>query len=48
MAYSIILHISGEPSILGEIEEYEFGKFGRFMDPDGNKVELWELPASGQ
>ncbi len=36
----------GGAEILGEIEEYEFGKFGRFMDPDGNKVELWELPAS--
>jgi predicted enzyme related to lactoylglutathione lyase len=37
----------GGAEIIGEIEEYEFGKFGRFMDPDGNKVELWELPTSG-
>ena len=34
----------GGAEILGELEEYDFGKFGRFMDPDGNKVELWELP----
>lgn len=38
---------AGGAEIIGEIEEYEFGKFGRFIDPDGNKVELWELPASG-
>ncbi len=37
----------GGAEIIDEIQEYEFGKFGWFMDPDGNKVELWELPASG-
>jgi catechol 2,3-dioxygenase-like lactoylglutathione lyase family enzyme len=26
-------------------EESEFGKFGWVMDPDGNRVELWEPPA---
>jgi len=25
-------------------EESEFGKFGWVIDPDGNKVELWEPP----
>jgi predicted enzyme related to lactoylglutathione lyase len=24
--------------------ESEFGRFGWFVDPDGNKVELWERP----
>jgi predicted enzyme related to lactoylglutathione lyase len=28
--------------IVGEIQEYPYGKFGWIMDPDGNKVELWE------
>ena len=28
--------------IVGEIEEYEYGKFGWIMDPNGQKVELWE------
>lgn len=28
-------------------DESEFGKFGWVMDPEGNKVELWE-PPSGQ
>ena len=27
-------------------EESEFGKFGWVIDPDGNKVELWEPPLS--
>ncbi len=28
--------------IIGKIEEYEYGKFGWCMDPEGNKIELWE------
>ena len=28
--------------IVGEIEEYEYGKFGWIMDPEGRKIELWE------
>ncbi len=28
--------------IVGKIEEYEYGKFGWIMDPEGNKIELWE------
>lgn len=27
-------------------DESEFGKFGWVMDPDGNRVELWEPPSS--
>ncbi len=26
-------------------EETEFGKFGWLMDPEGNRIELWEPPA---
>lgn len=25
-----------------KVEEYEYGKFGWCMDPEGNKIELWE------
>lgn len=25
-------------------EESEFGKFGWVMDPEGNRIELWEPP----
>ena len=28
--------------VIGEIEEYEYGKFGWILDPEGNKLELWE------
>ena len=28
--------------IVDEIEEYEYGKFGWILDPEGNKLELWE------
>lgn len=28
------------------LEESEFGKFGWVMDPEGNRVELWEPPAT--
>ncbi len=27
-----------------KVEEYDLGKFGWIMDPDGNRVELWEPP----
>ncbi len=29
-------------TIVGEMESYDYGKFGWIMDPDGNKIELWE------
>lgn len=31
--------------VLDDTESSDFGKFGWVMDPDGNKVELWEPPA---
>jgi predicted enzyme related to lactoylglutathione lyase len=27
-------------------ESYDFGKFGWFTDPEGNRVELWQPAAS--
>jgi predicted enzyme related to lactoylglutathione lyase len=33
------VHVEGEP------QESEYGKFGWVVDPEGNKVELWEPPA---
>ncbi len=33
---------TGGAQVVGEIEEHEYGRFGWFIDPDGNKVELWE------
>ncbi|WP_317930176.1 VOC family protein [Halioxenophilus sp. WMMB6] len=31
--------------VLEKTEASEFGKFGWVIDPDGNKVELWQPPA---
>jgi len=28
--------------IVGDIEQHENGKFGWILDPEGNKIELWE------
>ena len=33
---------AGGAKVVGEIESHENGRFGWFMDPEGNKVELWE------
>jgi predicted enzyme related to lactoylglutathione lyase len=30
--------------VLEAREEHDFGRFGWFVDPDGNRVELWEPP----
>lgn len=35
---------SGGATVLEEREEHDFGRFGWFVDPDGNRVELWEPP----
>lgn len=29
-------------TIIGEIETFDYGKFGWILDPEGNKIELWE------
>ena len=29
-------------TICDEIEEFEYGKFVHILDPEGNKIELWE------
>ncbi|MEZ4980418.1 MAG: hypothetical protein R2769_02285 [Saprospiraceae bacterium] len=29
-------------TICDEIETYDYGKFVHIMDPEGNKLELWE------
>jgi len=29
-------------AVIGEIEVYDYGKFGWILDPEGHKIELWE------
>ena len=36
-----VLKEEGVTSV-GEVEEFEYGKFGWILDNDGNKIELWE------
>ena len=31
-------------NVLDDVDESDFGKFGWVIDPEGNKVELWEPP----
>ena len=31
--------------VVGKAEESEYGIFGWVMDPEGNKIELWQPPA---
>ncbi|MFL6660342.1 MAG: VOC family protein [Massilia sp.] len=33
--------------LVGEVQDYGYGRFGYFMDPDGNKVELWQPSEAG-
>jgi predicted enzyme related to lactoylglutathione lyase len=32
----------GGAEVIGDIQKFDYGSFGWFVDPDGNKVELWE------
>lgn len=34
-------------AVLEKVEEYPYGKFGWIMDPEGNKIELWEPKDDG-
>ena len=36
----------GGGQVLEEREEHDYGRFGWFVDPDGNRVELWEPPGA--
>ena len=40
---SLLKELRGQGvEIVGELETYEYGKFAHIMDPEGNKIELWE------
>jgi len=32
-------------NVLDKIDDSEYGKFARVIDPEGNKVELWQPAA---
>ena len=29
-------------TIIGDMQAYDYGKFAWILDPEGNKIELWE------
>jgi len=40
---SLLARLKGEGvTVIGDTETYDYGKFGWIMDPEGNKIELWE------
>jgi predicted enzyme related to lactoylglutathione lyase len=55
--FMINLHVENLDEVLAQlkregvdvdpkVESYDYGKFGWIMDPEGNRVELWEPPFS--
>jgi predicted enzyme related to lactoylglutathione lyase len=34
-------------ALAGDVQDYSYGRFGWFIDPDGNKVELWQPSEAG-
>lgn len=30
--------------VIGEVQEFPYGKFGWIIDPEGRKIELWQPP----
>lgn len=43
--YDLVSALRGEGcQVLDKIDESDFGKFAWVIDPEGNKVELWEPP----
>jgi predicted enzyme related to lactoylglutathione lyase len=33
--------------VLDKVDESDYGRFGWVLDPEGNKIELWEPPPGG-
>ncbi|MDP2360547.1 MAG: VOC family protein [bacterium] len=44
--HALLALLRGEGcQVVDQVEQSEFGTFGWVIDPDGNKLELWEPPA---
>ena len=39
--------VEGGATAVGEVQDEPYGRFGWFLDPEGNKVELWEPKEEG-
>ena len=40
--------VRGGARVVGEVQEYPYGRFGWFLDPERNKVELWQVPPTNK
>jgi predicted enzyme related to lactoylglutathione lyase len=46
--HALVKALKGEGcNVLEKVDDSEYGKFGWVIDPEGNKVELWEPPVGG-
>ena len=44
--YALVTALKSEGcNVLDKIDDSEYGKFAWVIDPEGNKVELWQPPA---
>ena len=44
--YALVAALKAEGcNVLDDIQDSEYGKFAHVIDPEGNKVELWQPPA---
>ncbi len=44
--HALLAQLRGEGcEVDPKVEESEYGKFGWVMDPEGNRIELWQPPA---
>ena len=44
--YPVVAALKAEGcNVLDKIDDSEYGKFAWVIDPEGNKVELWQPPA---
>jgi predicted enzyme related to lactoylglutathione lyase len=43
--HALLAVLRGEGvTVMEKVEESEYGKFGWVLDPEGNKIELWQPP----
>jgi hypothetical protein len=45
LVFRTSMSLQAAPAALENTDDSEYGKFGWVIDPEGNKVELWQPPA---
>ena len=44
---ALALVVEGGAEVVGDVLDESYGRFGWFIDPEGNKVELWQVKGGG-